>query len=68
MRYIVLNGLESPVGQWVSQRRRVADDFALMFGKETPTMPPVTAIAVGADSDNTQGSSLGYLAQLRWMP
>jgi hypothetical protein len=68
VRYIVLNGAESPVGQWVSQRRRVADDFALMFGDETATMPPISAIAVGADSDNTQGSSLGYLAQLRWLP
>jgi len=31
-------------------------------------LPPVTAVAVGADSDNTQGKSLGYVAQLRWLP
>ncbi len=68
VRYIVLNGAESPIGQWTSQRRRVAEDFALMFGNETTLLPPITAIAVGADSDNTQGSSLGYLAQLRWLP
>ncbi len=68
VRYIVLNGTESGTGQWASQRRRVADDFALLFGQETKALPPIIAIAVGADSDNTQGSSLGYLAQLRWLP
>lgn len=66
VRYMVLNGSESSTGQWVTQRRRIADDFALLFGQETKALPPVTAIAVGADSDNTQGSSLAYLAQLRW--
>jgi hypothetical protein len=68
VRYMVLNGSESGVGQWATQRRRIADDFALLFGQESKTLPPITAIAVGADSDNTQGSSLGYLAQLRWLP
>jgi hypothetical protein len=65
VRYIVLNGSESGTGQWATQRRRIADDFALLFGQETKTLPPVSAIAVGADSDNTHGSSLAYLAQLR---
>lgn len=51
-----------------TQRRRIAYDFALLFGLETNALPPITAIAVGADSDNAQGSSLGYLAQLRWLP
>jgi len=68
VRYIVLNGSESATGQWVSQRRHIAEDFALLFGQESPSLPPVTAVAVGADSDNTQGKSLGYVAQLRWLP
>ena len=68
VRYIVLNGAESATGQWVSQRRRIAEDFALLFGQESPALPPITAVAVGADSDNTQGSSLGYVAQLGWLP
>lgn len=68
VRYIILNGPESAIGQWTSQRRRVADDFALLFGGETQTTPPITAIAVGADSDNTQGSSLGYIAGLHGSP
>jgi hypothetical protein len=68
VRFIVVNGPESTQGQWVSQRRRVAEDFALLFGQETKTLPPLTAVAVGADSDNTKGSSLGYLSALRWLP
>lgn len=68
VRYMVLNGSESATGQWVSQRRNIAADFALLFGQESPALPPVTAVAVGADSDNTQGNSLGYVAQLRWLP
>jgi len=67
VRYIVLNGVESPTGQWVNQRRRVADDFASLFGTESAVLPPVVAIAVGADSDNTGGTSSAYLARLRWL-
>jgi Protein of unknown function (DUF3047) len=68
VRYMVLNGAESATGQWVSQRRNIAADFAALFGQESQPLPPITAVAVGADSDNTQGSSLGYVAQLRWLP
>lgn len=68
LRFMVLNGAESATGQWASQRRRIADDFALLFGQESQVMPPIIAIAVGADSDNTKGSSLGYLSQLNWWP
>ncbi|MDD2920053.1 DUF3047 domain-containing protein [Rhodoferax sp.] len=68
VRFMVLNGSESATGQWVTQRRNIAEDFSLLFGQESPTLPPVTAVAVGADGDNTQGSSLGYVAQLRWLP
>ena len=68
VRYIVLQGPDTPTGQWVTQRRRVVDDFQRLFGQESPLTPPVLAVAVGADSDNTQGQSLAYLGQLRWLP
>ena len=68
VRYIVLNGVETPTGQWVNQRRRIADDFLKMYGAESATVPAVIAIAVGADSDNTGGQSLAYLTALRWLP
>ena len=68
VRYIVLDGQTATPGQWTSQRRDVSDDFQSLFGKESPNTPPMIAIAVGADSDNTQGQSLAYLSQLRWLP
>ncbi len=68
VRYMVLTGTGSAPGQWLSQRRRIADDFAQLFGAESVRTPPVTAVVVGADSDNTQGSSLAYIDQLRWLP
>ena len=68
VRYLVLDGPASPTGQWVAQRRNVAEDFARLFGQESRSTPPVLAVAVGADSDNTGGQSLAYLTQLRWSP
>lgn len=67
LRYIVLNGSETQPGQWQQQRRRIADDFATLFGTESATLPPVVAVAVGADSDNTQSTSVAYVTQLRWL-
>jgi len=68
VRYIVVNGTETPTGRWVSQSRPIAQDFARLFGSESATLPPVIAVAIGADSDNTHGSSVAYVAQLRWNP
>lgn len=68
VRYLVLDGPASPSGQWVTQRRNVAEDFDRLFGQESRSTPPVIAVAVGADSDNTGGQSLAYLTQLRWNP
>ena len=67
VRYIVLTGIETATGQWVDQRRRIADDFSSLFGAESTVLPPVLAVAVGADSDNTGGASTAYLARLRWL-
>ena len=68
VRYLVLDGPSAPSGQWQMQQRRVADDFQALFGTESAVTPPIIAVAVGADSDNTQGQSLAYLSQLRWLP
>ncbi|WP_210541862.1 DUF3047 domain-containing protein [Rhodoferax sp. PAMC 29310] len=68
VRYIVLGGPGATLGQWTTQTRRVADDFQRLFGKESPRTPPVTDVAIGADSDNTRGHSLAYISQLRWLP
>ncbi|MBU3738524.1 MAG: DUF3047 domain-containing protein [Rhodoferax sp.] len=68
VRYLVLDGPASPPGQWVGHRRRVADDFARLFGAESAQTPPLLGLAVGADSDNTGGQSLAYIDALRWNP
>ena len=68
LRFIVLRGPEAPLGTWATQTRNVAKDFMLMFGKESPDVPPVAGVLVGADADNTHGHSEGYVRDLRWLP
>lgn len=68
VRYLVLQGPEAPLGQWRSEQRAVAADFLRLFGEESPTVPPVLAIAVGADSDNTRGRSVSLVGDICWSP
>ena len=64
LRYIVLDSGEQKLGQWVNHERDLAVDLQRAFGHEFDTPPPLTALAVGADSDNTQGKSLAYVGDL----
>ncbi len=74
VRYISLQTRASPLTQWVAESRDVARDFITLFGDELPggsgaavsAVPPVTAVVIGADSDNTQSRSLAWLAQVQW--
>jgi hypothetical protein len=66
VRFIVADGAGSPLGQWRTHAPKVHADFLRAFGDESETVPPVTAVVVGADADNTGGSSLAYVADLRW--
>lgn len=66
VRYIVLRGPDAPLARWQDERRDVAADFKRLFGNESPQVPPLLAVLVGADSDNTHGSSVGYIAALKW--
>lgn len=68
VRYIVLGGPGAALGQWTLQKRRVSDDFQRLFGQESARTPPVTAVVLGADSDNTRGHSVAYVSALRWLP
>lgn len=68
VRYIVAEGTGTPLGQWRSAVRHVHADFLMAFGDESSTVPAVTAIAVGADADNTGGQSLAYISDLRLLP
>ncbi len=65
--YWVLNGAESPPGAWARHDRPLAADFRKAFALDGP-MPPLTAIAVGADADNTGGHSLGHVGDVTLRP
>lgn len=71
VRYISLRGSETPAGQWVNERRDLAQDFATLFADELPAgsaVPPLRTVLIGADSDNTASRSSGWVADLRTAP
>lgn len=63
VRSIVVHSLPAGPG-WQTAQRTIAADFAGAFGKESPELPPILAIAIGCDSDNTGGTSVAHLADL----
>ncbi len=65
VRSIVVRGTGSALAQWTNERRDLAADFLRAFGNEATQVPPLTAIAVAADSDNTRSNSLAYVDVLR---
>lgn len=64
VRYVVLNSGEAQLGVWVAHERDLVTDFRRAFGDETDTVPPLVGLAIGADADNTAGSSLAYVGDL----
>jgi hypothetical protein len=64
MRIIVLRGTGSRTGEWSSERRDVRADFLRLFGDESTVVPPLLAVVVAADADNTKGRSLAYVTDL----
>ena len=68
MRWMVLRVGESPLGTWQMEQRDLRADFLRAFGDETSTVPPLVAVLVGADADNTGGHGLGWLQDLTLRP
>lgn len=68
VRSIIVDGQDSPLAQWRLHERRIDEDFLKLFGDESKVVPPVVAVVVGADSDNTGGSSLAYITDLTLKP
>jgi hypothetical protein len=64
MRYIVLESGNDRLDRWVSEKRDVGADFLKLFKDETPTVPPIIGIAIGADSDNTKSHAVSYVSGL----
>lgn len=61
VRYITLGAAP---GVWQTVQRDLAADFVRAFGDETRSVPALRGVALGADTDNTRGESLGYIADL----
>jgi len=68
VRYLVASAGPPQPGEWVAVERALGADFLRAFGGETRVLPPLMALAVGADADNTGGSSLGFLGDIRLLP
>jgi hypothetical protein len=67
MHYLVLNSASTPLQQWASHTRDLRADFLRSFGGESSTVPPLLAIVVGADTDNTAETSLAYVGDVSLM-
>ena len=68
VRYLVLRTAQDAPGTWFEENRDVAADFRLVFGDESTAPPPVTALIVSGDADNTGGASVAHVAALRAEP
>lgn len=64
LRYIVVQTGKDRLDRWIAEKRDLAADFRRAFGNESPLVPPLIGIAVGADADNTRGRSVGYVADV----
>jgi hypothetical protein len=61
--FVVQSGPEV-VGEWVSERRNVADDFRAAFGTEPP---PIVGVAVMTDADNTGTSATAWYGDITFL-
>lgn len=68
VRYLVLRNALDPIGQWCRESRDLGQDFLRLFADESTTVPPLTALYIGADGDNTGMQSSGYVAALELLP
>ncbi len=68
VRYVVLRNAADGPGQWHQESRDVAADWKRAFGEESQAMPPVSAVIVAGDADNTGGHSIAHVTALRWLP
>jgi hypothetical protein len=63
VRMLVLR--QGSTGRWFEEARDLRADFATAFPAESRAgLPPVSAIAVSADGDNTGGSALSFFGDI----
>jgi hypothetical protein len=60
-RMFVIENADSPLGEWVSEKRNVYEDYKRAFGVE-PSM--VNSVAIMTDTDNTGESAVAYYGDI----
>lgn len=68
VRYIVVANSNTSLQTWHVLERNIHADFLKAFGHEAAIVPAWSAIIIGADSDNTAGSSTGYVGDMLLVP
>ena len=61
MRMIVVESGASRVNQWLAVERDVAADFKAAFGDDAP---PISAVAIATDTDNTGESAIAFYGDI----
>ena len=64
VRFIVLANEGVALKTWATKERNIYVDFLKAFGHEAHAVPALSALIIGADADNTGGSSLGYVGDV----
>ena len=64
VRFVVLNSGDRQLGTWVPHEQDLVGDFLRAFAVDTNSVPPLIGVLVGADADNTGGTSLAYVGDL----
>ena len=65
VRLIVLHGIGEPLQTWRHEDRDLPSDFHRLFGDESAALPPLRAVVVSGDADNTGGHSIAHLRELQ---
>jgi hypothetical protein len=68
VRTIVLRNAADSLDTWFDETRDVAADFRRAFGDEAQTLPPLVAVLIGGDADNTHQQTQAHVADLRFEP
>ena len=63
-KMIVLQSGNIEAGQWISEKRNIAEDYEAAFGRKPPL---IMGIAIMTDTDNTGESTTAYYGDIRLM-
>jgi len=64
--FIVARRGETGLGQWLDERRNVADDYRNVFGEAPPPLLPVLALSI--DTNDTRSSAEAMFGRLELQP